>query len=263
MDGPNVYTYVVQNPWTNFDPLGLAVGVGYKTVDAAAVAAGVHMSQQANFDSVEYGANIYRGSDGAYYHSEAYTDGEAQSVSRQTNDSTVAVTHSHPYYADKENAVNPDTGKPYENVNRAQFSEGGPEGGDKQNADKAGYPTYVTTDVNRKAPDDRKPGETPDLAHKKYDPTAKDPNADGPHKGTESTYSPHSGEYEKGGNERHDGSYGSGSNEHRVTTSMRPENLGERKSTPVESARQSGQNNNTGSSANKPKPPVKKKTDKN
>ncbi|MEM7792809.1 MAG: RHS repeat-associated core domain-containing protein, partial [Verrucomicrobiota bacterium] len=26
VDGPNVYTYVVQNPWTKFDPLGLATG---------------------------------------------------------------------------------------------------------------------------------------------------------------------------------------------------------------------------------------------
>jgi hypothetical protein len=64
--GPNVYAYVKQNPWTAFDPLGLAAGDPYDTMDDAMVNASRDIwyhqpgSGEGSPQKVEYGSTIYK-----------------------------------------------------------------------------------------------------------------------------------------------------------------------------------------------------------
>lgn len=80
VDGPNVYTYVVQNPWTKFDPLGLAVKHSYDD-DGNLVGHDVnghYYSRHETDDGV-----VYRHSDGSEFES---AKGVLEDSARRTED---------------------------------------------------------------------------------------------------------------------------------------------------------------------------------
>ena len=72
VDGPNVYAYVNQNPWTKFDPKGLAFGEPYDDFDSALVACSIDLWNYTPKKGdrppteVEYAANIYQRPDKKY-----------------------------------------------------------------------------------------------------------------------------------------------------------------------------------------------------
>ncbi|MDF1816406.1 MAG: hypothetical protein P1V20_29670 [Verrucomicrobiales bacterium] len=89
VDGPNLYTYVRQNPWSKFDPLGLETGVAKYSHDEALRRASMASFHRANENpggtpkiSIEYASNtFYDPKSRKHGYTEPYTDNKRSSVS--------------------------------------------------------------------------------------------------------------------------------------------------------------------------------------
>jgi len=105
VDGPNLYAYVNQNPWTKFDPLGLAPDVAeYESFDEALYDGSKEILDKGNDElKNEWASNIFQDSEsGKFGYTTPYTSAREGSVSLQMDNlpegSTFeGATHNHPF----------------------------------------------------------------------------------------------------------------------------------------------------------------------
>ena len=121
--GLNTYAYVNGNPISLVDPLGLAPGDCYKTIDGAAADAASDAAHLQRGTGFEHGGRLYALAGGGYSYTAPRTDNLQFSVSIGAIErNTVGDYHSHGAYY-----VYPSTGQP---LNPELFTEKGDRGGD-------------------------------------------------------------------------------------------------------------------------------------
>jgi RHS repeat-associated protein len=167
VDGPNLYAYVMQNPWSKFDPLGLAAGEPYQTFDAALVSASTDVwsyqpsKGERSPKEVEYGSSIYKTAEGKYSYTKPYGDGKPAAVNARKaglpkDASFEGFTHNHP-----ESHPGGNTSMVRQMFSRRGNATGGGDG-DQEWANKEGKPIGLVT---------TNPYDPNQVIIKKYSPT--------------------------------------------------------------------------------------------
>jgi len=130
--GLNTYAYTSGNPVNLVDPLGLAAGDCYTTINGAAADAGSDAGELQRKTGYEHGGRLYKLPGGGYSYTTPRTDSDRFSVNvGPLTSSTVGDYHSHgAYYVDpiSGGALNPE-----------EFSEGDYDGTDREAVSAAAF----------------------------------------------------------------------------------------------------------------------------